>query len=171
MWRGQGFDFGTITGLKTVAGVEVMKARPLDLQGPGRRQARPGGRAAGTLHGHAVREPERPADLRHPGRRERRILYPPLRGGRRVRQTRSATVKEIADLGDHENLVLVRLDPQGRATALDNLPRPGLTRAGAVYRVTREKGHFTREGFSGEVRVHRGHPINRPGVDGAGWRA
>jgi len=31
-------------------------------------------------------------------------------------------MKEIADLGDHENLVLVRLDPQGRATALDNLP-------------------------------------------------
>lgn len=119
---GRGFDFGTITGLKTVAGVEVMKLDRWTFKGlDDARLAREGVPLA-PFTGTPFENQNDRLTYAIPVAENARILYHHCVAAGEPQQTRSATVKEIADLGDHENLVLVRLDPQGRATALDNLP-------------------------------------------------
>ena len=60
-------------------------------------------------------------DARIPVADGARILYHHCVAADQPLQTLSATVQELADLGDREDTVLVGLDDQGRLTTADNI--------------------------------------------------
>lgn len=119
---GRDFDFGTIGRIETVAGTEVIALDRWTFKGiDDGRLAREGVPLAPFKGTPYLNQNDRLTyDI--PVAEDARVLYHHCLADGEPQQTRSADLEELAALGKRENLVLVRLDDQGRAVAVDNLP-------------------------------------------------
>ena len=119
---GRGYDFGTVTGLDTVAGTEVITLDRWTFKGLDDAKLARGGVPLAPYKGRPFENQNDKLTYDIPVSADARILYHHCTAEGEPQQTRSATMKEMSDLDERENLVLVQLDDQGRAVAVDNLP-------------------------------------------------
>lgn len=119
---GRAYDFGTVARLDSVAGTDVISLDRWTFKGlTDARLARDGVPLA-PFKGTPYTNQNDRLTYDIPVAENARVLYHHCTAADEPQQTRSASMKELADLGDREKLVLVRLDDQGRAVAVDNLP-------------------------------------------------
>jgi hypothetical protein len=119
---GRGYDFGTVTGLRTVAGAQVLTLDRWTWKGLDDAKLARDGVPLAPFKGRPYTNQNDRLTYDIPVAEDARVLYHHCVKAGEPQQTRSATVKEMAGLAEGENLVLVRLDDQGRAVAVDNLP-------------------------------------------------
>jgi hypothetical protein len=119
---GRGYDFGTVTALDTVAGTEVITLDRWTFKGLDDAKLARDGVPLAPFTGKPFQNQNDKLTYDIPVAADARILYHHCTAKGEPQQTRSATMKEMADLDDRESLVLVQLDEQGRAVAVDNLP-------------------------------------------------
>jgi hypothetical protein len=119
---GRGYDFGTVTALDTVAGTEVITLDRWTFKGLDDAKLARDGVPLAPFTGRPFQNQNDKLTYDIPVAADARILYHHCTAKGEPQQTRSATMKEMADLEDRESLVLVQLDDQGRAVAVDNLP-------------------------------------------------
>jgi hypothetical protein len=119
---GRGYDFGTVTGLETVAGTEVLTLDRWTWKGLDDTRLARDGVPLTPFEGRPYTNQNDELTYEIPVAEDARVLYHHCVKAGEPQQTRSATVKEMADLAEGEDLVLVRLDDRGRAVAVDNLP-------------------------------------------------
>jgi hypothetical protein len=119
---GRGFDFGTVRGLKTVAGTQVLTVDRWTWKGLDDAKLARDGVPLAPFKGRPYTNQNDRLTYDIPVAENARVLYHHCVKAGEPQQTRSATVEEMAGLTAGENLVLVRLDDQGRAVAVDNLP-------------------------------------------------
>lgn len=119
---GRGYDFGTLTGLDTVAGTEVITLDRWTFKGLDDAKLARDGVPLAPFKGRPFENQNDELTYDIPVAEGARILYHHCTAEGEPQQTRSATMKEMADLEERENLVLLKLDEQGRAVAVDNLP-------------------------------------------------
>ena len=119
---GRGYDFGTITGVDTVAGTEVVTLDRWTFKGLDDAKLARDGVPLAPFKGRPFENQNDTLTYDIPVTEDARILYHHCTAEGEPQQTRSATMKEMADLEERESLVLVQLDEQGRAVAVDNLP-------------------------------------------------
>jgi hypothetical protein len=120
--KGRGYDFGTITRLDTVKGVEVVTLDRWTYKGIDDQKLATSGVPLKAFKGKPYTNQNAKLTYDIPLAEGARILYHHCVAAGEPLQTRSASMKELAGLGDKENLVLVKLDDKGHATAVDNLP-------------------------------------------------
>ena len=119
---GRGYDFGTVTRLAKVGGTEVITLDRWTFKGLDDTVLADNGVPLAPFKGSPFENQNSKLTYDIPVAEDARILYHPCVAADEPQQTRSATTQEIAALKAPENLVLVRLDDQGRAVAVDNLP-------------------------------------------------
>lgn len=119
---GRGYDFGTITRLDTVGDTEVLVLDRWTWKGLDDAKLARDGVPLAPFKGRPYTNQNDKLTYKVPVAEDARVLYHHCVKEGEPQQTRTATVKEMAGLGQGENLVLVRLDDQGRAVAVDNLP-------------------------------------------------
>ena len=119
---GRDFDFGTITGLDTVAGTAVLRLDRWTYKGLSDAELAADGVPLTAFEGTPFLNQNDRLAYAIPVAETARILYHHCAAPGDPLQSRSATITEMAQLLPPEHLVLVRLDEQGRAVALDNLP-------------------------------------------------
>jgi len=119
---GRGYDFGTITGLDTVGGTDVLVLDRWTWKGLDDAKLARDGVPLSPFKGRPYTNQNDKLTYKVPVTEDARVLYHHCVKEGEPQQTRSATVKEMTGLAKGENLVLVRLDDQGRAVAVDNLP-------------------------------------------------
>jgi hypothetical protein len=119
---GRTYDFGTITDLKDVGGTPVLVLDRWTWKGLDDAKLARDGVPLSPFKGKPYTNQNSRLVYRIPVTGDARVLYHHCVKADEPQQTRSATVKEMTGLSDGENLVLVRLDDQGRAVAVDNLP-------------------------------------------------
>ena len=119
---GRAFDFGVVTKVAKVAGVSVIeldrftwtKLDDTELARDGVPDQWFKGKAPYSNQNDTI-------TFTIPVAADARILYHHCVAADQPLQTRSATIQELADLGDRENTVVVGLDDQGRLTTADNI--------------------------------------------------
>lgn len=119
---GRGYDFGTVTRLQKVGGTEVITLDRWTFKGLDDKKLADNGVPLTPFKGSPFENQNSKLTYDIPVTEDARILYHHCVAADEPQQTRSATMQEIAALKAPENLVLVRLDDQGRAVAVDNLP-------------------------------------------------
>jgi hypothetical protein len=119
---GRGYDFGTVTRLEKVGGTEVITLDRWTFKGIDDKKLADNGVPLAPFKGSPFENQNSKLTYDIPVAEDARILYHHCVAADEPQQTRSATMQEIAALRAPENLVLVRLDEQGRAVAVDNLP-------------------------------------------------
>ena len=119
---GRGYDFGTVTDLKKVGGTDVLVLDRWTWKGLDDGKLARDGVPLAPFKGKPYTNQNDRLTYDVPVAEDARVLYHHCVKAGEPQQTRSATVKEMADLAEGENLVLVRLDDRGRAVAVDNLP-------------------------------------------------
>lgn len=119
---GRGYDFGTITALDTVGGTAVLVLDRWTWKGLDDAKLARDGVPLSPFKGRPYTNQNDKLTYQVPVTEDARVLYHHCVKEGEPQQTRSATVEEMARLAPGENLVLVRLDEQGRAVAVDNLP-------------------------------------------------
>ena len=119
---GRKFDFGTITDLKDVGGTPVLLLDRWTWKGLDDAKLARDGVPLSPFKGKPYTNQNDKLVYRIPVTPDARVLYHHCVSAGEPQQTRSATVKEMTGLKKGEDLVLVRLDDQGRAVAVDNLP-------------------------------------------------
>lgn len=119
---GRGYDFGTVTRLDTVGDTEVLVLDRWTWKGLDDAKLARDGVPLSPFKGRPYTNQNDKLTYKVPVAEDARVLYHHCVKEGEPQQTRTATVKEMAGLAQGENLVLVRLDDQGRAVALDNLP-------------------------------------------------
>jgi hypothetical protein len=119
---GRGYDFGTVTRLEKVGGTEVVTLDRWTFKGIDDKKLADIGVPLAPFKGSPFENQNSKLTYDIPVAEDARILYHHCVAADEPQQTRSATMHEIAALKAPENLVLVRLDDQGRAVAVDNLP-------------------------------------------------
>lgn len=119
---GRAFDYGVVTKVSKVAGVSVVeldrftwaKLADAELARTGVPKQSFKGKAPYSNQNATITFTIPLAD-------GARILYHHCVAADQPLQTRSATVQELADLGDRENTVVVSLDDRGRLLTADNI--------------------------------------------------
>ena len=119
---GRAFDYGVVTKVGTVAGVSVIeldrftwtKLTDAKLARSGVPKQLFKGKPPYSNQNDTITFTIPLAD-------GARILYHHCVAADQPLQTRSATIQELADLGDRENTVVVGLDDRGRLTTADNI--------------------------------------------------
>ena len=119
---GRGYDFGTVTRLEKVGGTEVITLDRWTFKGIDDKKLADNGVPLAPFKGSPFENQNSKLTYDIPVAEDARVLYHHCVAADEPQQTRSATMQEIAALKAPENLVLVRLDEQGRAVAVDNLP-------------------------------------------------
>ncbi|SES49458.1 hypothetical protein SAMN05216199_0380 [Pedococcus cremeus] len=119
---GRTYDFGTVTDLKDVGGTPVLVLDRWTWKGLDDAKLARDGVPLSPFKGRPFTNQNDKLVYRIPVTADARVLYHHCVKEGEPQQTRSATVKEMAALRKGEDLVLVRLDDQGRAVAVDNLP-------------------------------------------------
>lgn len=119
---GRTYDFGTVTDLKDVGGTPVLVLDRWTWKGLDDAKLARDGVPLSPFKGRPFTNQNDKLVYRIPITADARVLYHHCVKEGEPQQTRSATVKEMAGLRKGEDLVLVRLDDQGRAVAVDNLP-------------------------------------------------
>lgn len=119
---GRQYDFGTITDLKDVGGTPVLVLDRWTWKGLDDAKLARDGVPLSPFKGKPYTNQNSKLVYRIPVTGDARVLYHHCVKEGEPQQTRSATVKEMTGLKKGEDLVLVRLDDQGRAVAVDNLP-------------------------------------------------
>lgn len=119
---GRGYDFGTVTRLEKVGGTAVITLDRWTFKGIDDKKLADNGVPLAPFKGSPFENQNSKLTYDIPVAEDARILYHHCAAADEPQQTRSATMQEIAALKAPENLVLVRLDDQGRAVAVDNLP-------------------------------------------------
>jgi hypothetical protein len=119
---GRGYDFGTVTRLEKVGGTEVITLDRWTFKGIDDKKLADNGVPLAPFKGSPFENQNSKLTYDIPVAEDARVLYHHCVAADEPQQTRSATMQEIAALRAPENLVLVRLDEQGRAVAVDNLP-------------------------------------------------
>jgi hypothetical protein len=119
---GRTYDFGTVTDLKDVGGTPVLVLDRWTWKGLDDAKLARDGVPLSPFKGRPYTNQNDKLVYRIPVTADARVLYHHCVKAGEPQQTRSATVKEMAGLRRGEDLVLVRLDDQGRAVAVDNLP-------------------------------------------------
>jgi hypothetical protein len=119
---GRGYDFGTVTRLDTVGDTEVLVLDRWTWKGLDDAKLARDGVPLSPFKGRPYTNQNDRLTYKVPVAEDARVLYHHCVKEGEPQQTRTATVKEMAGLAQGENLVLVRLDDQGRAVAIDNLP-------------------------------------------------
>jgi hypothetical protein len=119
---GRGYDFGTITAVRTVAGVEVVILDRWTYTGIDDAKLASSGVPLAPFKGAPFANQNAKLTYAIPVAESARILYHHCVAVDAPEQTRSASMRDLAGLAAPENLVLVKLDEQGRAVAADNLP-------------------------------------------------
>ena len=119
---GRTYDFGTVTDLKDVGGTPVLVLDRWTWKGLDDAKLARDGVPLSPFKGRPFTNQNDKLVYRIPVTADARVLYHHCVKEGEPQQTRSATVKEMAGLKKGEDLVLVRLDDQGRAVAVDNLP-------------------------------------------------
>lgn len=118
---GRGYDFGTVTRLEKVGGTAVITLDRWTFKGIDDKKLADNGVPLAPFTGSPFENQNSKLTYDIPVAEDARILYHHCVAADQPLQTRSATVQELADLGDREDTVLVGLDDQGRLTTADNI--------------------------------------------------
>lgn len=120
--KGRAFDYGVVTEVSEVAGVSVVELDRYTWGEVADTKLAADGLKSRTFRGKApYRNQNADITFTVPVADGARILYHHCVAADQPLQTRSATAKELADLEEPENTVLIALDDQGRLTTADNI--------------------------------------------------
>ena len=120
--RGRGFDFGTVVDLRRVGETTVLTLDRWTYKGLDDAKLAREGLPVRPFKGTPYSNQNSRLDYDIPLAENARILYHHCVADGEPLQTRSAEADELAGLDERERLLVVKLDEQGRAVAIDNLP-------------------------------------------------
>jgi hypothetical protein len=120
--KGRAFDFGTVTGVRTVKGVEVLTLDRWTWKGLDDKKLAASGVPVRPFKGTPYENQNAKLTYDIPLAESARLLHHHCVAADQPLQTKSVSAKELAGLADRENLVLVKLDGRGHVVAADNLP-------------------------------------------------
>jgi hypothetical protein len=120
--RGRAYDFGTATKVADVGGTAVLTLDRWTWKRLSDEKLARQGVPLGAFKGTPYVNQNSRVTYAIPLTEGTRILLHHCNAAGEPLQTRSATAEELTGLAEREQLLLVRLDDQGRAVAIDNLP-------------------------------------------------
>lgn len=119
---GRAYDFGTVTRVRTVQGVEVLTLDRWTWKGLDDKALAAKGVPLRPFKGTPYENQNAELTYDIPLAESARLLHHHCVAADQPLQTKSVPAAYFATLPDRENLVLVKLDAKGRLVAADNLP-------------------------------------------------
>jgi len=120
--KGRGYDLGTATRVRTTKGVDVVTLDRFTWKGLDDARLATGGVPLGGFTGTPYTNQNTRLTYDIPLAENARVLYHHCVKAGEPLQTKSFDVKDLTGLASRENVLLVKLDEDGQAIAIDNLP-------------------------------------------------